>query len=72
MKLRDSCNLAWVTPDAEQLIVKMARVSAPENEDNLATAPRLLKYLIKHKHCLLSRWQICALRSTPSAIFRLK
>ena len=50
MKLRDSCNLAWVTPDAEQLIVKMARVSAPENEDNLATAPRLLKYLIKHKH----------------------
>ena len=50
MKLRESCTLAWATPDAEKLIVKMARVSAPENEDNLATAPRLLKYLIKHKH----------------------
>lgn len=40
----------WSTSDAEQLIVKMARVSAPKNADNMETAPRLLKYLIKHKH----------------------
>lgn len=40
----------WSTKDAEQLIVKMARVSAPKNADNMETAPRLLKYLIKHKH----------------------
>lgn len=38
------------TPNAEQLIVKMARVSNPANADNTATAPKLLRYLIKHKH----------------------
>lgn len=38
------------TPDAERLIVKMARVSNRDNEDNWATGPRLLRYLIEHKH----------------------
>ena len=42
--------LVWVTPSAEELITRMARVSAPSNQDNMDTAPRLLKYLIKHKH----------------------
>jgi len=42
--------LTWVTSNAEELIVKMARVSAPRNQDNMDTAPRLLRYLIKHKH----------------------
>lgn len=42
--------LVWATPDAERLIVKMARVSNPSNEDNFETGPRLLKYLIEHKH----------------------
>lgn len=42
--------LTWATPDAESLIVKMARVSAPTNQDNMDTAPRLLRYLINHKH----------------------
>jgi thymidylate synthase (FAD) len=42
--------LVWVTPNAEALVTKMARVSAPKNENNLDTAPRLLRYLIKHKH----------------------
>jgi len=50
MKLIDATRLLWVTPEAERLIVKTARVSAPQNEDNLATGPRLLKYLIRHKH----------------------
>ena len=50
MKLIDASRLLWVTPEAERLIVKTARVSAPQNEDNLATGPRLLKYLIRHKH----------------------
>ena len=50
MKLIDATRLLWVTPEAERLIVKTARVSAPQNENNLATGPRLLKYLIKHKH----------------------
>jgi thymidylate synthase (FAD) len=43
-------NLIWATPDAEEMIVKMARVSAPKNQDNMNTAPRLLKYLIRNKH----------------------
>ena len=38
------------TPDAEALIVKMARVSNPTNADNTATAPKLLRYLIRHAH----------------------
>ena len=42
--------LVWSTPKAEELIVKMARVSAPGNQDNIESAPRLLKYLINHKH----------------------
>ncbi len=42
--------LVWATPNAEQLITKMARVSNPANEDNMETAPKLLRYLIKHRH----------------------
>ena len=42
--------LVWTTPNAEELIVRMARVSAPRNEGNMITAPRLLKHLIVHEH----------------------
>jgi thymidylate synthase (FAD) len=42
--------LISVTPKAEELIVYMARVSAPRNQDNMETAPKLLQYLIKHSH----------------------
>ena len=41
--------LIWVTPNAEKLIGKIARVSNPNNEDN-PEVDGLLKYLIKHKH----------------------
>ena len=34
----------------EDLIAYCARVSNPENQNNTKTAPRLLKFLIKHKH----------------------
>lgn len=34
----------------EQLISYCARVSNPKNQMSMDTAPRLLKYLIKHKH----------------------
>ena len=43
-------SLVWATPNAENLIVEMARVSNPKNAKNTETAPKLLKYLIKHKH----------------------
>ena len=42
--------LVWATPDAENLIAFMARVSNPANQDNPDTAPKLLRYLIKNKH----------------------
>jgi thymidylate synthase (FAD) len=42
--------LIWATPDGENLIAYMARVSNPENQDNKDTAPKLLKYLIDNKH----------------------
>lgn len=42
--------LIHCTPDAEALIVRMARVSNPANADNQATAPKLLRYLIRHQH----------------------
>lgn len=34
----------------EEFIVYIARVSNPSNQTNVETAPRLLNYLIKHKH----------------------
>ena len=47
------------SPDAENLIVRMARVSNPTNEDNVATAPKLLRYLIDHQHW--SPFEMCSL-----------
>ena len=44
-----TAKLVWITPDAEKLIGKIARVSNPANEDN-PNVEGLLKYLIKHKH----------------------
>ena len=42
-------SLIHTTPDAEQLIAYMARVSNPNNQDN-PQSERLIRYLIKHKH----------------------
>ena len=44
-----SCKLVWITPDAEKLVGKIARVSNPANEDN-PEVEKLIRYLIKHKH----------------------
>lgn len=43
-------NLVWATPNGENLVAYMARVSNPGNQNNPETAPKLLKYLIKNKH----------------------
>ena len=43
-------SLVWRTDEAERMIVRTARVSAPKNEDNMDTGPKLLRYLIKHGH----------------------
>lgn len=42
--------LIWATPAGDDLVAYMARVSNPDNQDNKATAPKLIKYLIDHKH----------------------
>ena len=42
--------LVWATPDIEEKVAYCARVSNPENQMNKETAPKLLKYLMKHKH----------------------
>lgn len=45
-----SAQLVHITPNAEDLIAYMARVSNPNNQDNTETSTRLIKYLITHKH----------------------
>ena len=45
-----NARLISITPDAEKQIVYMARVSNPSNQENMNTAPRLIRYLLKHKH----------------------
>lgn len=42
-------NLVWITPNAEILLGKIARVSNPANENNREVAG-LLKYCYKHQH----------------------
>ena len=42
--------LVWATPDLEEKVAYCARVSNPDNQRNHETAPKLLKYLMKHKH----------------------
>ena len=46
----ESVNLIWSTPEAEKLIVKMARVSNPRNQTNWETGPKLLRYCLNQKH----------------------
>ena len=45
-----SVNLIHSTPDGDDLVAYMARVSNPSNQNNTETSARLIKYLIKHKH----------------------
>ena len=42
--------LIWATPNGDELVAKMARVSNPANENNNETAPRLISYLMRNKH----------------------
>jgi len=45
----NNVSLIHSTPDGEQLIAYMARVSNPNNQDNPSYS-KLIKYLITHKH----------------------
>ena len=43
-------DLVHITPDAQNLVSYMARVSNPSNQNNTKTSTKLIGYLIKHKH----------------------
>jgi len=45
-----TATLVHITPNAEELIAYMARVSNPANQNNTETSPRWIKYLIDHQH----------------------
>ena len=45
-----SVELIHSTPNGDDLIAYMARVSNPANQHNTETSAKLIKYLIKHKH----------------------
>lgn len=42
--------LIWSTPNGDNLVAYMARVSNPDNQDNTETAPNLIRYLLKNAH----------------------
>jgi len=42
-------NLVWITPDAEKLLARIARVSNPINQSN-DNIKGLIEYMVKHKH----------------------
>ncbi len=60
--------LIWVTPNAEEVISHVARVSNPKNQDN-EKYEGLLKYCIKHNHVSIFETAcMCVEVITPLAI----
>lgn len=60
--------LVWVTPDAEEHVAYIARVSNPKNQEN-EKFERLLKYCIKHGHVsVFEQASMCVEIVTPLAI----
>ena len=63
--------LIWSTPDAENLVAYMARVSNPANQENKKTASKLLKYLVDNKHWSpFEMVNVCMEIETPRDIAR--
>ena len=50
MSQTHSASLISITPKAEDQIAYCARVSNPKNQENIQTAPRLLRYCIANNH----------------------
>ena len=60
--------LIWVTPNAEEMIAYIARVSNPKNQEN-EKFEGLLKYCIKHNHVsIFEQASMCVEVITPLAI----
>ena len=45
-----SVKIVWATPQADNHVAYMARVSAPQNQEKYETAPKLIGYLIRNQH----------------------
>ena len=61
--------LVWVTPNSEEMISYMARVSNPKNQNNTDTAPKLLQYCLKNKHfSIFEMANMCVEINTTRAI----
>lgn len=57
--------LIWITPDAEKLVAKIARVSNPKNQDN-PDVSKLLKYCLDNKHYSIFEMASMCLEITTS------
>ena len=76
-KLSTNVKLIWQTPNAEELITYIARVSNPKNQDNQTTESieRLIKFLIREKHWSPFEmvdfcFEICTTRAISAQIIR--
>ena len=64
-----SVKLVSITPGAEEVISYCARVSNPQNQENLDTSPRLIKYCIKNRHwSIFEQANMCVEINTTRAI----
>jgi thymidylate synthase (FAD) len=50
IEVQPHVKLVSITPNAQHTIAYCARVSNPQNQENLATESKLLRYLVKHQH----------------------
>ena len=48
--MTQAAKLVWITPDAEALLVHMARVSNPKSQEAGENSARLIRYLIRNRH----------------------
>jgi thymidylate synthase (FAD) len=48
--MQQAAKLVWITPDAETLLVHMARVSNPRSQETGDNPEKLIRYLIRNRH----------------------
>ena len=69
--IQPGVKLQWITPDAENQIAYMARVSNPANQENYYTSHKLLAYCIRNRHwSIFEMANMCVEITTTRAIAR--
>jgi len=69
--IQPGVKLQWITPDAENQIAYMARVSNPANQENYDTSHKLLAYCIRNRHwSIFEMANMCVEITTTRAIAR--